>query len=211
MRGRVDIGIPVATRRPSAAYTPRSVPAPPLAPASEVRHVVVYLKDAPPRPMPPVRVEILQRNETFVPRVVAVPVGSVVAFPERRPDLPQRLLAVARQGIQSRPLSARPVEGGALRQARHRQGVLRHPLAHERDGDGVQPPVVRRSPTTRAGSSCPDVPPGDREITAWHERLGDTTQRVQRRGGPADGGRLRAAGAAAVSRPQRSDLPGRGA
>jgi len=25
----------------------------------------------------------------------------------------------------------------------------------------------------------PEVPPGDREITAWHERLGDTTLRVR--------------------------------
>ncbi|MSO45142.1 MAG: carboxypeptidase regulatory-like domain-containing protein [Acidobacteria bacterium] len=25
----------------------------------------------------------------------------------------------------------------------------------------------------------PAVPTGDREITAWHERLGDTTQRVR--------------------------------
>jgi plastocyanin len=46
-----------------------------------VQHVVVYLKHAPPGPAAPVRVAIRQRGETFLPRVVAVPVGSEVAFP----------------------------------------------------------------------------------------------------------------------------------
>jgi hypothetical protein len=31
----------------------------------------------------------------------------------------------------------------------------------------------------------PAVPPGEREVTAWHERLGDTTQRVRVEGGRA--------------------------
>jgi hypothetical protein len=29
----------------------------------------------------------------------------------------------------------------------------------------------------------PEVPPGEREITAWHERLGDTTLSVRIEGG----------------------------
>ena len=31
----------------------------------------------------------------------------------------------------------------------------------------------------------PDVPPGNHQITAWHERLGDTTLQRARRAGPA--------------------------
>ena len=49
VEGRVEIGIPIATRRPTAAYPSRSVSAPSLAPSSELRNVVVYLKDAPVR------------------------------------------------------------------------------------------------------------------------------------------------------------------
>ena len=46
--------------------------------ASELRHVVVYLKDAPSRLVPATKVEIHQRDENFIPRVVAVPIGSEV-------------------------------------------------------------------------------------------------------------------------------------
>src|SRR5436189_3309268 len=73
VRGRVEIGIPIAAKRPtSAAYPGRTVPTATLAPVSELRNVVVYLKDAPVRQLPPVHVEIRQRDETFVPRVVAI-------------------------------------------------------------------------------------------------------------------------------------------
>src|SRR4051812_29301817 len=79
VRGRVQIGIPVPAKRPtSAAYPGRAVPDPELAPVSELRNVVIYLKDAPARPQPPMHAEIHQQHETFLPRVVAVPVGSTV-------------------------------------------------------------------------------------------------------------------------------------
>jgi len=44
--GRVEIGIPIVSRRPSAAYPTRTVTARGLAPESERRHVVVYWRDA---------------------------------------------------------------------------------------------------------------------------------------------------------------------
>src|SRR5215510_2435825 len=47
VRGRVEIGIPVTVRRPSAVYPSRTVAQPVLAPASELRHVIVFVKDAP--------------------------------------------------------------------------------------------------------------------------------------------------------------------
>ena len=34
-------------------------------------------------------------------------------------------------------------------------------------------------PDETGAFTLPAVPPGDREITAWHERLGDTTLRVR--------------------------------
>src|SRR4029450_12769204 len=92
VRGRVEIGVSIKTRRASAAYAGRTAVAPTsahramageptLASGSELRNVVIYLKDAPPRSAPPIRAEIRQRGENFFPRVVAVPVGSVVDFP----------------------------------------------------------------------------------------------------------------------------------
>jgi len=85
VRGQATIAIPVSARRPTSAYPSRVVSSVVLAPASELRNVVVFLKDAPARPVTATRVEIRQRDEQFLPRVVAVPVGSEVSFPNDDP------------------------------------------------------------------------------------------------------------------------------
>ena len=76
VRGRVEIGIPVTARRPAAAYATRAVGQPVLAPVSELRHVVVFLKNAPALTTEPMVVEIRQRDENatatvFWRRVIA--------------------------------------------------------------------------------------------------------------------------------------------
>ena len=50
-----------------------------------------------------------QRNETFVPYVLAVTVGTTVDFPNSDRDLPQRVLALEAEALRPRPLPARPV------------------------------------------------------------------------------------------------------
>src|SRR5690606_22873093 len=69
---------------------------------------------------------------------------------QQRPDVPQRVLAVAHAALRSRPLRGGPVEVGPLRSPRHRPRVLRHPLAHERLHPGVQPPLLQRDGRERA-------------------------------------------------------------
>jgi plastocyanin len=178
VRGSVAIDIPVAARRPAAAYPTRAVTAANLAPASEVRHVVVFLKDAPARGVTPTRAEIRQRNETFLPRVVAVPVGSEVTFPNDDP-IYHNVFSLSR--IRSFNLGRYP--RGQTRGVRFdRPGIVRvfcdihshmtatvlvfnHPWFAVPDVDGH--------------FELPEVPPGNREITAWHERLGDTTLPVR--------------------------------
>jgi len=178
VRGRIEIGMPATARRPSPAYTGRSVSAPPLAPPSEARHVVVFLKDAPARPQPPVRVEIVQRNETFIPRVVAVPVGSTVAFP-----------------------NADPVYHNVFSLSRAKAFNLgRFPRGQSKDERFDKPGIVRvfcdihshmsatvivfnhpwfAIPDDDGRFELPNMPTGDLQLTAWHERLGDTTQRIR--------------------------------
>jgi len=87
LQGRVEMAVqPAATQpRPGVAdlgagpaYRPR-----------DDRRVVVYLENAPvsafePRPTD-LRATIDQENETFVPHVVAVPVGATVEFPNSDP------------------------------------------------------------------------------------------------------------------------------
>lgn len=179
IRGRVEIGVPVSAKRPtSAAYPGRSVPTATLAPTSELRNVVVYLKDAPPRPQLPTRLEIRQVDESFVPRVVAVPVGSIVDFPNDD-SIYHNVFSLS---------SAKNFNLG------------RYPRGKSQSVTFDKPGVVRvfcdihshmsatvivfahpwfAIPDEAGRFQLPEVPPGDREITAWHERLGDTTLRVR--------------------------------
>jgi plastocyanin len=177
VRGRVAIGIPITMRRPTSPYPTRNVPAPALAPVSELRHVVVYWKGATPRPVTAMKVEIRQRHETFVPRVVAVTVGSSVTFPNDDP-IYHNVFSLSR---------ARTFNLG------------RYPRGHTRDVHFSRPGIVKvfcdihshmsatvmvfdhpwfAVPGEDGEFELTGVPGGEREITAWHERLGDTTQRV---------------------------------
>jgi plastocyanin len=179
VHGRVEIGIPISAKRPtSAAYPGRTVAAAALAPLSELRNVVVYLKDAPSRPLPPMHAEIRQVDEGFAPRVVAVPVGSTVDFPNDDP-IYHNVFSLS---------SARNFNLG------------RYPRGKSKSVTFDKPGVVRvfcdihshmsatvvvfshpwfAVPDEAGRFELPEVPPGDREITAWHERLGDTTLRVR--------------------------------
>jgi hypothetical protein len=40
-------------------------------------------------------------------------------------------------------------------------------------------------PTDDGRFELPDIPPGDHQVTAWHERLGDTTLRIRLEAGRA--------------------------
>jgi plastocyanin len=174
VRGRVEIGIPVTVRRPSAAYPTRSVAQPVLAPASELRHVVVFLKDAPAQPTEPMMVEIRQRDENFIPRVVAVPVGSDVGFPNDDP-IYHNVFSLSR--AKSFNLGRFP-RGDSRSVHLTKPGIVKvfcdihshmtatimvfnHPWFAVVGDDG-------RFELT-------GVPTGQRTITAWHERLGETT------------------------------------
>jgi plastocyanin len=82
IRGRVEIQHPETApeRRPDVV----GLAMPPPREASERRQAVVYLETAPQPAFDesePVRARMDQRNEAFVPHVLAIPVGGVVDFP----------------------------------------------------------------------------------------------------------------------------------
>ena len=178
VRGRVEIGVPVTTRRATTTYPSRSVSTPVLAPVSELRHVVVYLKDAPARQIAPTRVEIRQRDETFIPRVVAVPVGSVVDFPNDDP-LYHNVFSLSR----TKEFDLGRYPKGQTQEVRfERPGVVK--VFCDLHSHMTATVMVFNHPWFAVPDAAgrydlPDVPSGDREITAWHERLGDTTTRVR--------------------------------
>jgi plastocyanin len=177
--GRVEIGIPVSGRRPASAYAGRAVPKPLLAPASELKHVVVYLEDASPRAMPAIRREIRQRDEYFLPRVVAIPIGSEVTFPNDDPVY-HNVFSMSRTR--------------AFNIGRYPRGKTPEPVRFDKPGivkvfcdihSHMTATVMVFNhpwfavPDENGRFELPAVPAGDREITAWHERLGDTTMRVR--------------------------------
>jgi len=178
VRGRVEIGVPVTTRRATTAYPSRSISTPILAPISELRHVVVYLKDAPARPVAATRVEIRQRDETFIPRVVAVAVGSVVDFPNDDP-LYHNVFSLSR----AKDFNLGRYPRGQTKEVRFdKPGVIKvfcdiH--SHMTATVMVFNHPWFAVPDTNGRYDLPDLPAGDRDITAWHERLGDTTTRVR--------------------------------
>jgi plastocyanin len=140
--------------------------------------VVVYLKDAPKRPLPPVHLEIRQQDENFIPRVVAVPVGSVVDFPNGDP-IYHNVFSLSR--------------AKAFNLGRYPQGQSR-PVRFDKPGlvkvfceihSHMSATVLvfdhpwYAVPGDDGRFELPAVPTGDRQITAWHERLGDTTLKVR--------------------------------
>ena len=183
VRGRVMIGIPPAAKRGTSIYS-RTVPTVALAPESEVRHVVVYMKDAPRTAVPPMRAEIRQRNENFVPHVVAVTVGSTVDFPNDDP-IYHNVFSLSRaktfdlgrfpQGRSRGERFDKPGIVKVLCQIHSHMSatvmVLDHPWFAMPDEEGT--------------FDLSGVPPGMHQVTAWHERLGDTTQQIRVEGGRA--------------------------
>jgi plastocyanin len=173
VRGRVSIGIPVTMKRATSTYS-RSVPTVTLAPESELRHVVVYVKDAPKTAVQPVRAEIHQRNENFVPRVVAVTVGSTVEFPNDDP-IYHNVFSLSR--TKTFDLGRFP-KGKSRGERFDKAGIVKvfcQIHSHMAATVMVFDHPWFAIPDEQGGFDLSGVPPGMHQITAWHERLGETT------------------------------------
>jgi plastocyanin len=184
VRGRVEIGIPSSTRRPASPYPTRTISGKPLAPEAERRHVVVYLKDAQPQTTTPMKAQIVQRGERFTPRVVAVTVGSEVEFPNDDP-IYHNVFSLSR--VKSFNLGRYP-RGETRRQRFDRPGIVKvfcEIHSHMSATVMVFNHPWFAVPDENGRFELPAVPPGDRQVTAWHERLGDTTINVRVEGGRA--------------------------
>ena len=178
VRGRVSIGIPVSTRRPTNAYSRAAQSTSALAPPSELTNVIVYLKDAPPQVVRPGKAEVRQIGETFIPRAVAVTVGSEVSFPNDDPFY-HNVFSLSRP----RTFDLGRYPHGQTRSVKFdKPGLVRvfcQIHSHMSASVMVFSHPWYAVPDAEGRFSLADVPAGTRELTAWHERLGETTLSVR--------------------------------
>ena len=178
---------------PSGVYPSRRVSVPLATPGPDMQNVVVFIKDAPtPDLIPVTKATIAQKDEAFVPGVVAITNGSTVVFPNFDPYF-HNVFSLSRAASFDLGRFAR----GDSRTRRFTASglvkvLLPHPFAYERQHHGVRPHVLSD--------------PGRRRLvfTRWRSRRHLSAERVartDRRERASDPGRGRPTHTSGVSLP----------
>jgi plastocyanin len=177
--GRVTLtaavrGVPLAAN----AYQPRAVGRHEPRPAPEIQNVVVYLKNVPyTGALAAARHVVEQRNETFVPRVMAVTRGSVVSFPNEDPYF-HNVFSLSRAGTFD---LGRFRQGQAREQRFPKPGLIKvycHIHSHMSASIMVLDHPYFAVPRLDGTFTLPDVPPGTYTIVGWHERVGERSSTI---------------------------------
>ena len=183
--GRVTgtVKLTMVRSAPSAAtaYERRAV-GPRPKPQPELRNVVIFFTGLPATKGAPMQATIAQRDEQFVPHLVAVTAGSSVAFPNQDPFF-HNVFSLSRGG--SFNLGRYP-SGASRSKVVTRPGIIKvfceihsHMSAVIRVFDHPWFTV----PSDEGTFTIDNVPPGDHLLAAWHERIGERRDRVTIRAG----------------------------
>jgi plastocyanin len=185
--GRVtgSVKLTLANSAPSSAsaYERRAV-GPRPKPQPELKNVVIFFSDlagAKPAPAP---ASIAQKDEQFVPHLVAVTAGSSVAFPNEDPFF-HNVFSLSRGAAFN---LGRYPSGASRSKTFTRAGIVKvfceihsHMSAVVRVFDHGWFTIPNEDGTFAIDS----VPPGDHTLVAWHERIGERRDRVSIRAGAA--------------------------
>ena len=179
IEGQVKLILPPASAVPSGVYPSRRV-SKPLPRAAEISNVIVFLKDAPPRRSEPapMRVTIEQKDEAFVPRVVAITRGSTIDFPNADPFF-HNVFSLSRGA--NFDLGRYP-RGQSRSRKFPNAGLVKvycHIHSHMTASIMVFDHPYFRIPAADGGFSLDEVPPGTYQISAWHERIGESTNSIR--------------------------------
>ncbi len=172
-------GVPIGT----GAYPSRAVPYQTSGAAPEMRNVVVYLKGLTfDGPLPPVRAQIRQENESFSPRVVAVTRGSTVEFPNADPYFHN---VFSLSGAATFDLGRYP-SGQSRSRLLAKPGIVKvYCHIHSQMSATIlvldHPYFV--TPDTDGRFTLSGVPPGTYTLVGWHERVGEEQAAVAVRPG----------------------------
>jgi hypothetical protein len=180
IEGRVVITVPITTAPPSAAYGARRVEKAAPRSGSELLNVIVFIQDAPkvtPLPLTRPVPGILQEGEMFTPRVVAITKGSTVDFPNGDPVI-HDVFSLSRSATFD--LGSYP--RGQTRSHLFRQAGLVKVYCHIHSHMSASIMVFDHTfftiPKADGSFTIDNVPPGSYKVSAWHERIGETSQPV---------------------------------
>jgi plastocyanin len=139
--------------------------------AKDLSEVVVYVEGVRVRPSP-TRAVMTMKGKNFTPRVVVIPVGGTVEFPNEDPIF-HNVFSLSGDNRFDLDLYKRPKSAAFTFQ--HPGLVHVYCNIHPQMGAVV---IVRDNPFfTRAAQdgsfAIPDVPAGKYTLRAWHERAGD--------------------------------------
>jgi plastocyanin len=167
-------GTPLA----SNAYQPRNIGRHDSASTPEIKNVVVFVKDAPVRgPLRASRYSIEQRNEAFVPRVLAITRGSVVEFPNGDAFF-HNVFSLSRAATFD---LGRYPQGQSRTQQFPKAGLVKvycHIHSHMSASILVLDHPYFAVPELDGAFTLPTVPAGHYTIVGWHERVGERTAAI---------------------------------
>ncbi len=177
VEGVVRLVAPQGAPITSGAYPTRRVSRPTAA-ASEISNVIVFARDVPRATAPAAtRAQMIQQNESFVPRVVAITRGSTVEFPNSDPYF-HNVFSLSRGATFD---LGRFPRGESRSRTFSRPGLIKvfcHLHSHMSGSIMVFDHSHFTVPATDGGFALPDVPAGEIRISAWHERIGESVKAI---------------------------------
>jgi plastocyanin len=177
IEGVVRLVAPTDAPITSGAYPSRRVsrPAPRL---SEINNVVVFVKDAPrAAALSPTRAQMVQQDESFMPRVVAIPRGSTVDFPNSDPYF-HNVFSLSRGATFD---LGRFPRGESRSRAFPNPGLVKvycHFHSHMSASIMVFDHPHFTIPNGEGAFVLADVPAGSYRLSAWHERIGESAKAI---------------------------------
>lgn len=185
IRGQVHVpALPPAPARARDPYAGRAsaIPNPRVPERGAPKDAVVYIEslDAAVNlalPEPPARPTLAQEQQSFLPRVVIVPVGGSVEFPNKDPIYhsvfsvsPAKRFDLGRYG-----------RGASKRVTFRKAGLVTVYCDIHSNMEGfvfVAPNRAVTQPDASGRYALPDLPPGRYTLLAWHPDLGSIRQEV---------------------------------